>query len=126
MLSPPPSPGVTSQLCHSNSRLGRGGIRKPVSRAVALANQRLRPLSHRGSCGYRLMKQPQLRTCEASISQTGDFIVFVLLLSCALGPPSSLSILVRACLCCSLKGAVHTVIGNLQFLGNFSHGIEQE
>ena len=54
MLSPPPSPGVTSQLCHSNlsrpnSALGRGGIRNPVSRGVALANQRLRPLGHRGS-----------------------------------------------------------------------------
>ena len=54
MLSPPPSPGVTSQLCHSNlsrpnSALGRGGIRNPVSRGIALANQRLRPLGHRGS-----------------------------------------------------------------------------
>ena len=36
---------------------------------------------------------------------------------------TSLSILVRAHLCCSLKGVVHTVVGNLQFLGNFSHGI---
>ena len=45
---PPPSLGVTSQLCHSNvsrpnSALGRGGIRDPVPRCVALANQRLRP-----------------------------------------------------------------------------------
>ena len=43
--------------------------------------------------------------------------------SCLVDPPTSLSILVRACLCCSLKGVVHTVVGNLQFLGSFSHGI---
>ena len=42
---------------------------------------------------------------------------------CAPGPPTSLSILVRARLCCSLKGVVHTVVRNLQFHGNFSHGI---
>ena len=61
--------------------------------------------------------------CEASISQTRDSNVLVLLLSCAPGPPTSLSILVRARLCCSLKGVVHTIVGNLQFLGNFSPGI---
>ena len=49
--------------------------------------------------------------------------VLVLLLSCAPGPPTSLSILVRACWCCSLKGVVHTVVRNLQFLGNFLQGI---
>ena len=38
-------------------------------------------------------------------------------------PPTSLSILVRFRLCCSLKGVVHTVVGNLQFLGNLLHGI---
>ena len=37
LLSPPPSPGVTSQLCH------------PIPQCVALANQRLRPQGHRGS-----------------------------------------------------------------------------
>ena len=58
-----------------------------------------------------------------SISQTRDSNVLVLLLSCAPGPPTSISILVRARLCCSLKGVVHTVVGNLQFLNNFSHGI---
>ena len=57
------------------------------------------------------------------ISQTGDSNVLVLLLSCTPGPPTSLSILVRAHLCCSLKGVVDTVVGNLQFLGNFLHGI---
>ena len=61
-----------------------------------------------------------MRTWEASISQTRDSNVLVLLLSCAPGPPTSLSILVRAHLCCSLKGVVHTTVGNL---GNFSHGI---
>ena len=61
--------------------------------------------------------------CEASISQTRDSNILVLLPRCAPGPPTSLSILVRACLCCSLKGVVHTVVGNIQFLGNFSHGI---
>ena len=49
--------------------------------------------------------------------------VLVLLLSCAPGPHTSLSILVIASLCCSLKGVVYTVVGNLQFLGNFSHVI---
>ena len=57
--------------------------------------------------------------------------VLVLLLSCTSGPPTSLSILIRAHLCCSLKGVVHTVVGNLLFLGNFSkwnslHFSEQE
>ena len=58
-----------------------------------------------------------------SISQTRDSNVLFLLLICAPGPPTSPSILVTACLCCSLEGIVHTVVGNLQFLGNFSHGI---
>ena len=50
-------------------------------------------------------------------------LVLVLLLSCAPGRLPSLSVLVRACLCCSLRGVVHTVVGNLQCLGSFSHGI---
>ena len=62
-----------------------------------------------------------MTTCEASISRDSNVLVF--LLSCASGPPTSLSILVRARLCCSLKGVEHTVVGNLQFLGNFLHGI---
>ena len=37
--------------------------------------------------------------------------------------PTPLSILVRASLCCSVKGAVHRVVRDLQFLVNFSHGI---
>jgi hypothetical protein len=49
--------------------------------------------------------------------------VLVLLLSCAPGPPSPLSILVRASLRCSVKGVIHSVVLDLQFLGNFSHGI---
>jgi hypothetical protein len=49
--------------------------------------------------------------------------VLVLLLSCAPGPPTSLSILVRAGLLCSVKGVVHSVVQDLQFLDNFSHGI---
>ena len=43
----PPSLGVTGQLCHSNAsrpNSARGGIRNPVPRCLALANQRLRPL----------------------------------------------------------------------------------
>ena len=51
-----------------------------------------------------------------------DTNVLVLLLSCALGPPT-LSILVRASLRCSVKRVVHSVVRALQFLGNFSHGI---
>ena len=58
-----------------------------------------------------------------SISRTRDSNILFLLLSCAPGPLNSLSFLVRTHLCCSLKGVVHTIVGNLQFLGNFSHGI---
>ena len=36
------------------------------------------------------------------------------------GPPT---VLVRATLRCSVKGVVHTIVWDLQFLGNFSHGI---
>jgi hypothetical protein len=70
-------------------------------------------------CGYYLMKLP----VEASISQTRHSNVLVLLLSCAPGPPAPLSILVRDRLCCSVKGIVHSVVLDLHFLGNFSHGI---
>ena len=42
---------------------------------------------------------------------------------CAPGPPTPLSILVRASLSCSVKGVVHSVVPDLQFLGNFLHGI---
>ena len=52
-----------------------------------------------------------------------DTDVLVLLLSCAPGPPTPLSILVRASLRCSVKGVVHSVVRDLQFLENFSHGI---
>jgi hypothetical protein len=46
-----------------------------------------------------------------------------LLLSCAPGPPTPLSILVKDSLRCSVKGVVHTFVRDLQFLGNFLHGI---
>ena len=55
-----------------------------------------------------------------------DTNVLVLLLSCATGPPAlslSFFIMVRASLCCSVKGVVHSVVPGLQFLGNFLHGI---
>ena len=52
-----------------------------------------------------------------------DTNVLVLLLSCAPWPPTPLSILVRDSLHCSVKGVVHSVVRDLQFLGNFSHGI---
>ena len=42
--------------------------------------------------------------------------VLVLLLSCAPGPPTPLSILVR-------DGVVHSIVRDVQFLGNFLHGI---
>ena len=45
------------------------------------------------------------------------------MLSCALGPPTPLSILVRDSLRCSVKGVVHSVVRDLQILGNFSYGI---
>ena len=61
-------------------------------------------------------------TCEASVSETRHSNVLVLLLSCAPGPPT-LSILVKACLRCSVKGVVHNVVRDLQFLGSFSYGI---
>ena len=57
-----------------------------------------------------------------SVSQTRQSYVLVLLLSCALGPPTPLSILFRASLRFSVKGVVHSVVRDLQFLGNFSHG----
>ena len=58
LLSPPPSLGVTSQLCHSNaswpnSALGRGGIRNPVPRCIELANQCLRPGSPKVFCFFK-------------------------------------------------------------------------
>ena len=52
-----------------------------------------------------------------------DTNVLVLLLSCAPGPPTPLSILVSDSLFCSVKGVVHSVVRDLQFLGNFFHGI---
>ena len=52
-----------------------------------------------------------------------DTNVLVLLLSCAPGPPTPLSILVRASLHCSVKRVVDSVVRDLQFLGSFSHGI---
>ena len=58
-----------------------------------------------------------------SVSQTRHSNVLVLLLSCAPGPPTPLSILVRDSLCCSVKGVVHSAVRDHQFLGNFSHGI---
>ena len=64
-----------------------------------------------------------MRTCEAYVSQIRQSNVLVLLLSCALGPPTLLSILVRASLRCSVNGVVHSVVQDLQFFGNFSHGI---
>ena len=52
-----------------------------------------------------------------------DTNVLVLLLSCAPGPPTPLSILVSASLHCFVKGVVHSVVRDRQFLGNFSHRI---
>ena len=60
---------------------------------------------------------------EASVSQTRHSYVLVLLLSCAPGPPTPLSFLVRGSLFCSLKGVVQSVVRDLQFLANFSYGI---
>ena len=48
-----------------------------------------------------------------------DTNVLVLLLSCAPGPPTPLSIKVKENLGCSVKGVVHSVVRELQFLGNF-------
>ena len=56
-----------------------------------------------------------------SVSQTRHSNVLVILLSCAPGPPTP--ILVRARLLCSVKGVVQRVLQDLQFFGNFSHGI---
>ena len=75
-------------------------------------------------CGYYLMKLPveDLRHMFLKL----DTNVLVLLLSCAPGPPTPLSILVRVSLRCSVKGVIHRVVRDLQFLGNFSHGIASE
>ena len=40
-----------------------------------------------------------------------------------LSTEASLSVLFIACLYCSLKGVAQAVVGNRQYLGNFSHGI---
>ena len=64
-----------------------------------------------------------MRTCEASVSQTRHSNVLVLLLSCAPGPLTPLHILVRASLRCSVKGVVHSVVRDLQFLDKFTYGI---
>ena len=58
-----------------------------------------------------------------SVSQTRHSNVLALLFSCAPGPPTPLSIMVRAKLCCTVKGVVHSVVRDLQFLGNFPHGL---
>jgi hypothetical protein len=58
-----------------------------------------------------------------SVSQTRHSNVLVLLLSCALGPPTPLSLLIRASLRCSVKGVAHSLVRDLQFLGHFSHEI---
>ena len=60
-----------------------------------------------------------IETYEASVSQTRHSNVLVILLSCAMGPHNPLSVLVRASLQCSVKGVVHSVVRDLQFLGNF-------
>ena len=60
---------------------------------------------------------------DLSVSQTRHSKALVLLLSCAPGPPTPLSILVRDSLRCSLKGIVYSIVQDLQFLGNISHGI---
>ena len=52
-----------------------------------------------------------------------DTNVLVLLLSSAPGPPTPLSNLVRDSLPESVKRVVHSVVRDLQFLGNSSHGI---
>ena len=54
-----------------------------------------------------------------SVSQTGHSNVLVLLLNCAPGSHTPLSIPVRASLRCSVKG----VARDIQFLDNFPHGI---
>ena len=52
-----------------------------------------------------------------------DTNVLVHLFSCAPWPPTPLYILGRDSLRCSVKGVVHSVVRELQFLGNFSHAI---
>ena len=58
-----------------------------------------------------------------SVSQTRHSNVLVLLLSCAPGPPTPPSILVRDSFHYSVNGVVHSAVRDLQFLGNFSHEI---
>ena len=62
-------------------------------------------------------------TFEASVSQTRHSNELVLLLSCAPEPPTPLSILVRASMRSSVKGVLHRIVPDLQFLGMFLHGI---
>ena len=58
-----------------------------------------------------------------SVSQTRHSNVLALLPSCAPGPLTPLTILIRASLRCSVKGVVHSVVQDLQFLGYLLHGI---
>ena len=58
---------------------------------------------------------------EDSVSQTRHSNVLVLFLSCVPVSPTPLSILVRASLHCSVKGVVHRIVRDLQYLDNFSH-----
>ena len=71
-----------------------------------------------GFCGYYLMKLPVEDLWGVCFSN-----VLVLLICCAPGPPTPLSILVRTSLRCSVRGVVHSVVQDLQFLSNFSRGM---
>lgn len=70
--------------------------------------------------GYQLMKLP-VDLWGPWFSNERLWSDLVLMLSCAPGPPTPFSILVRRSLCCPLKRVFLYEI--FSFLGNFSHGI---
>lgn len=91
-----------------------------VNITCKLSNQALRQLKHltNSACD-----DCTLWTVNTVLYNGDNSNVFVLMLSCAPGPPTSLSILVRANSSCSVKGVVHRVRCELQFLGSLSFGI---
>ena len=83
-----------------------------------------------GGPGAPLSKRPstlECLVCETdalrTVSQTRHSNVIVLFINCAPGTPTTLFILVRDSLHCSVTGVVHSVVRDLQFLCNFSLGI---
>ena len=109
----PVSTSTVKRLLWDPGPLGRVAKKKPYLR-LANKNKRLRwTKEHRHWTEELCLEGQHPRVAS----------LLLMLLSCAPGPPTTLSILVRDSLCCSVKGVVHSAVPDLQFLGNFSHAI---